>query len=108
MYRRIGCKLLIAGVTAMLGAAPASACDGCACGAGYGYYAYGPSWGYSNAYYVAPAYNPAPVVAVVPAPRVYYSAPVYGYAAPALGAYYAPAYGYGYYRSAGYGWRGRW
>ena len=102
MYSRIECKLLIAGVTAMLGAMPASACDGCACGAGYGYYGYGPSWGYSSAYYVAPAFNPAPVVAVVPAPRVYYSAPVY--AAPA----YAPAYGYGYYRSAGYGWRGGW
>jgi len=51
--------------------------------------------------FVAPAFNPAPVVAFVPAPRVYYSAPVYS-------GYYAPAYGYGYYRSAGYGWRGRW
>ena len=100
MYRRNCCKLLLAGVAGMLGALPASACDGRACGgAGYGYY--GPSWGYSSAYYVAPAFNPAPVVAFVPAPRVYYSAPAYS-------AYYAPAYGHGYYRSAGYGWRGPW
>lgn len=102
MSRRIWCKLLIVGAAAVLGALPASACDGCACGgAGYGYYGYGPSWGYSGAYVVAPAFNPAPVVAVVPAPRVYYSAPVYS-------GYSAPAYDYGYYRSAGYGWRGRW
>jgi hypothetical protein len=102
MSRRIWCKLLIVGAAAVLGTLPASACDGCACGgAGYGYYGYGPSWGYSSAYVVAPAFNPAPVVAVVPAPRVYYPAPVYS-------GYYAPAYDYGYYRSAGYGWRGRW
>ena len=56
MYRRIGSKLLIAAAAGMLGALPASACDGCACGgAGYGYYGYGPSWGYSSAYVVAPA-----------------------------------------------------
>ena len=75
MYRRIGSMLLIAAAAGMLGALPASACDGCACGgAGYGYYGYGPSWGYSSAYVVAPAFNPAPVVAFVPAaPRVYYS-----------------------------------
>jgi hypothetical protein len=103
MYTRIGSKLLIAAATGMLGVLPASACDGCACGgAGYGYYGYGPSWGYSSAYVVAPALNPAPVVAFVPAaPRVYYSPPVYG-------AYYAPSYPYSYWRSAGYGWRGRW
>jgi hypothetical protein len=103
MYRRIGSKLLIAAAAGMLGVLPASACDGCACGgAGYGYYGYGPSWGYSSAYVVAPAFNPAPVVAFVPAaPRVYYSPPAYS-------AYYAPSYGYGYWRSAGYGWRGRW
>jgi hypothetical protein len=102
MYWRIGSKLVIAGAVGMLSALPASACDGCACGGGYGYYGYGPSFGYSSAYVVPPAFNPAPVVAFVPAaPRVYYSAPVYS-------AYYAPSYGYGYYRSAGYGWRGRW
>jgi hypothetical protein len=103
MYTRIGSKLLIAAAAGMLGVLPASACDGCACGgAGYGYYGYGPSWGYSSAYVVAPALNPAPVVAFVPAaPRVYYSPPVYG-------AYYAPSYPYSYWRSAGYGWRGRW
>lgn len=95
--------LLIAAAAGMLGALPASACDGCACGgASYGHYGYGPSWGYSSAYVLAPAFNPVPVVAFVPAaPRVYNSAPVYG-------AYYAPSYGYGYWRSAGYGWRGRW
>src|SRR5262245_64492212 len=104
MYWRIGSKLVIAGAVGILSALPASACDGCACGggAGYGYYGYGPSWGYSSAYVVPPAFNPAPVVAFVPAaPRVYYPAPV-------SGAYYAPAYSYGYYGSAGYGWRGRW
>jgi hypothetical protein len=102
MDRRNGSKLLIAAAAGMLGALPASACDGCACGgAGYGYYGYGPTWGYSRAYVVAPTFNPAPVVAFVPAaPRVYYSPPVYS-------AYYAPSYGYGW-RSAGYGWRGRW
>jgi hypothetical protein len=100
MYRRIGSMLLIAGAIGMLDTGPASACDGCACGGAYGYY--GPSSGYSSAYVVAPAFNPAPVVAFVPAaPRVYYSPPVYS-------AYYAPAYGSGYYRSGGYGWRGRW
>ena len=108
MYGRIGCKLLIAGIIGIFAAVPASACDGCACGAGYSYYGYGPAWGYSSAYYVAPALNAAPVVAFVPAPRVYYSAPVYSHAAPAYGAYHAPAYGYDYYRSAGYGWRGGW
>jgi hypothetical protein len=98
MYWRIGSKLVIAGF-GMLSALPASACDGCACGGGYGYYGYGPSFGYSSAYVVPPAFNPAPVVAFVPAaPRVYYSPPVYS-------AYYAPSYGY---RSAGYGRRGRW
>ena len=104
MHRRIGSKLLVATAAGLLGGVlPASACDGCACGgAGYGYYGYGPSWGYSSAYVVAPAFNPAPVVAFVPtAPRVYYSPPLYS-------AYYAPSYGYGYWRSAGYGWRGRW
>ena len=102
MYRRIWSKLLIAGVAAMSGALPASACDGCACGgAGYAYYGYGPSWGSSSAYYVAPAFNPAPVVAFVPAaPRVYYPVPAYSA--------YAPAYGYGPYGAVGYGWRGRW
>jgi hypothetical protein len=103
MYWRIGSKLVIAGAVGMLSALPASACDGCACGGGgYGYYGYGPSFGYSSAYVVPPAFNPAPVVAFVPAaPRAYYSPPVYS-------AYYAPSYGYGYYRSAGYGGRGRW
>jgi len=102
MYWRIGSKLIIAGVVGCLSALPALACDGCACGGGYGYYGYGPSLGYSSAYVVGPAFNPAPVVAFIPAaPRVYYPAPV-------AGAYYAPPYGYGYYRSAGYGWRGRW
>ena len=102
MYWRIGSKLVIAGAVGMLSALPASACDGCACGGGYGYYGYGPSFGYNSAYVVPPAFNPAPVVAFVPAaPRVYYSPPVYS-------AYYAPSYGYGYYRSAGYGWRGGW
>jgi len=102
MYGRIGSKLLSAAAAGILGALPASACEGCACaGAGYGYYGSGPSWGYGSAYVVAPAFNPAPVVAFVPAPRVYYSAPVYS-------GYYAPSYGYGYWQSAGYGWRGRW
>jgi hypothetical protein len=103
MHRRIGSKLLIATAAGLLGVLPASACEGCACGgAGYGYYGHAPSWGYSSAYVVAPAFNPAPVVAFVPtAPRVYYSPPLHS-------AYYAPSYGYGYWRSAGYGWRGRW
>src|SRR5262249_51230334 len=62
-----------------LGTLPASACDSCGCGgAGYGDYGYGPSWGYSSTYYVAPAFNPAPVVTFVPAPRVYVATPVYG------------------------------
>ena len=102
MYWRIGSKLIIAGVVGSLSALPALACDGCACASGYGYYGYGPSLGYGAAYVVPPAFNPAPVVALIPAaPRVYYPAPV-------SGAYYAPTYGYGHYQSAGYGWRGRW
>jgi hypothetical protein len=102
MDRQIGSPLVIAVAVGMLSAGPAAACDGCACGGSYSYHGYGPSWGYSSAYVVAPAFNPAPVVAIVPAaPRVYHSPPVYS-------GYYAPAYGYGHYRSAGYGWRGRW
>ena len=100
MYRRRMLSTLALATTLGTSAAlPASACDSCGCG--YGYYGAGPGWGYSSAYYVAPAYNPAPVVAFVPAPRVYVATPV-------VSGYYAPAYGYGYYRSAGYGWRGRW
>ncbi|HJZ33376.1 MAG TPA: hypothetical protein VKF35_19810 [Hyphomicrobiaceae bacterium] len=98
MNRRVLSTVAMATTVGMLGTLPASACDSCGCGgAGYGYYGYGPSWGYSSTYYVAPAFNPAPVVAFVPAPRVYVATPVYG-------GYYAPSYGYGY----GYGGRGRW
>lgn len=51
MYTRIGAKLLILAAAGMLGVLPASACEGCDCaGAGYGYYGYAPSWGYSSAY----------------------------------------------------------
>src|SRR5262245_10208257 len=67
MYWRIGSKLVIAGAVGILGALPASACDGCACGggAGYGYYGYGQSWGFCSGYDVQSGFTQVSVVVVI-------------------------------------------